>query len=168
MTPFATSLISLFQSCSAGAFTARSIRRLRSAKTYSIGRLTFRSRIPVLFSATLTRSRAGGLIWPRHPLSLTRPPTAKPDPAPRDGACFVFAALPHLSLRGYGVFFGQNRTASPGFILLEIFFHQSVLWTNQRIVDRNRSGGAAKRCLCDLFVICAYGLSNVISADLIG
>jgi len=43
-----------------------------------------------------------------------------------------------------------------------------VLWTNQRIVDRNRSGGAAKRCLCDLFVICAYGLSNVISADLIG
>src|SRR6266481_3459747 len=167
MTPFATSLISLFRSCSAGAFTARSIRRLRSAKTYSIGRLTFRSRIPVLFSATLTRSRAGGLIWPRHPLSLTRPPTAKPDPAPRDGACFVFAALPHLSLRGYGVFFGQNRTASQGFILLEIFFTSLCFGPiNALLIETvpvaQRSAASA------IFVICAYGLSNVISADLIG
>jgi len=64
-------------------------------------------------------------------------------------------------------FFGQNRTASQGFILLEIFFTSLCFGPiNALLIETvpvaQRSAASA------IFVICAYGLSNVISADLIG
>jgi MFS family permease len=67
----------------------------------------------------------------------------------------------------FAAFLGQNQTASQIFIVLEIFFTSlcfgpinALLIETVPVVQRSAASA--------IFVICAYGLSNVISADLIG
>jgi len=83
------------------------------------------------------------------------------------GAVFFVASSFTSPIFGYLAFLGQNQAASHVFILLEIFFTCLRLGpVNALLIETvpvaQRSAASA------VTVICANGLSNVISADLIG